>query len=86
MTYMLMVLLCVGQAQYFAMMMMPVALLFTLYAVWTCLWRTHKINSEIIYKWEDPYGPIFLVSCLMLALSIEFFMTVRIVIDCFSVL
>lgn len=58
------------------MLMMPVALMFTLYALWTCLWRTHKINTQVVYKWDDPYGPIFLVSCLMLALTIEFFMTV----------
>lgn len=67
------------------MLMMPVALLFTLYALWTTLWRTHKINSTAVYKWDDPYGPIFLVSCLMLALTIEFTITVRALMEWFDV-
>lgn len=58
------------------MLMMPVALMFVCYALWTYLWRSNKIKTRDVNRWDDPYGPVILTSSLILALVIQFILTV----------
>lgn len=65
-----------GQAQYYAIIMMPVALLFVCYALWTYLWRSEKIKTRDANRWDDPYGPVILTLSLIIALLVQFILTV----------
>lgn len=58
-------------------MMMPIALMFVMYGVWTYLWRIAKIQTRDTDRWDEPYGPIILTASLIAGLFIQFFLTVR---------
>jgi uncharacterized membrane protein YidH (DUF202 family) len=61
-----------AMAQDFAMCLMPIALMFVGYALRTYLVRSEKIKSRDANRWDDPYGPVILTSCLVIALLVQF--------------
>lgn len=61
-----------GRAEVFALMMLPVSLLFIVYAVTTFLWRSVKIRVREAERWDDPYGPVLLTLVLIIALTVQF--------------
>lgn len=66
-----------GQAQYYAMALLPLALLIIVYALSTYLWRATKIGTRDASRWYDPSGPIVITSILIIALCLEFVQKVR---------
>jgi hypothetical protein len=54
------------------MSLLPLSLLFVIYAVWTYLWRSDKIRSRDVGRWDDPVGPVLLTSLLIIALTVQF--------------
>ena len=65
-----------GLAQYYAVMMLPLSLLFVVYALATFLWRSNMMKTRETARWDDPFGPILLTILLIFALTIQFFMKV----------
>jgi hypothetical protein len=65
-----------GSTQDYAMFMMPVSLLFIIYALRTYLIRSEKIRTRDSNRWDDPYGPIILASTLVLVLTVQFVLKV----------
>eukprot|EP01041_Mallomonas_annulata_P011239 gene11239-23500_t len=61
-----------GRAELFALMILPIALAFIVYAVTTYLWRMEKIRLRESERWDDPYGPVILTLVVILALVIQF--------------
>ena len=57
----------------FGMSLLPISLIFIMYAVWTYLWRAEKIRTRDTNRWDDPVGPAFLALVLLAALSCQFF-------------
>lgn len=57
---------------WYALMLMPISLGFCLYALHTFLWRSDRIKSRIPGRWDDPFGPMFLGSALVVILTINF--------------
>lgn len=52
--------------------MLPVALIFVLYAIVTYVWRARLIRSRSSERWDDPFGPVFLTAILIVALTAQF--------------
>ena len=65
-----------GLAQYYAVMMLPLSLLFVVYALATFLWRSNMMKNRETARWDDPFGTILLTVLLIFALTIQFFMKV----------
>lgn len=65
-----------SQSQDFAMMLLPVSLLFIGYALSTFLWRSEMIKTRNASRWDDPYGPIILTVMLILVLTTQFVMKI----------
>lgn len=63
-----------GQSHIYAIIFLPVALLFILYAITTYVWRSKLIRERSSDRWDDPFGPIILTLLLILALVIQFLM------------
>jgi uncharacterized membrane protein YidH (DUF202 family) len=63
-----------GEAQYFALVMLPVSLLMIVYANWTYLWRCDIIKTRTALRWDDPLGPVILTVILVLVLTVQFFL------------
>ena len=61
-----------SDAQIYALLLLPVALLFIIYAINTFLWRVEKIRTRDPLRWDDPMGPVVLTICLLFALIIQF--------------
>ena len=61
-----------SDAQVYALLLLPVALLFIIYATITFLWRVEKIRTRNPLRWDDPMGPVILTLCLIIALTIQF--------------
>jgi len=61
-----------GRAELFAMMILPVALMFIVYAVFTYLWRLERIKEREAERWDDPYGPVLLTVIVIIALITQF--------------
>ena len=66
----------VGLSQTYAVMMLPLALLFVVYALVTFLWRSNMMRNRDSARWDDPFGPVLLTVLLIIALTIQFFMKV----------
>jgi uncharacterized membrane protein YidH (DUF202 family) len=66
----------VGLAQYYAVMMLPLSLLFVAYALATFLWRSNMMRNRDNARWDDPLGPVILTVLLIFALTVQFFMKV----------
>lgn len=64
-------------AQEIAMTMLPISLLFIVYATRTYLVRSAKIRTRDAERWDDPYGPVLLTFMLVIALSVQFVMKLR---------
>eukprot|EP00598_Pedospumella_elongata_P002752 CAMPEP_0184973280 /NCGR_PEP_ID=MMETSP1098-20130426/5134_1 /TAXON_ID=89044 /ORGANISM="Spumella elongata, Strain CCAP 955/1" /LENGTH=726 /DNA_ID=CAMNT_0027495727 /DNA_START=49 /DNA_END=2229 /DNA_ORIENTATION=+ len=62
-----------SESHFFAVLMMPLSLCFIVYAVRTYLWRSDKINTRDVERWDDPFGPLILTFLLILAMSIQFY-------------
>ncbi len=63
-----------SQSQYYAMMLLPISLLFIAYALWTFLWRSERIRTRDVNRWDDPAGPVILTLILISALTVQFFL------------
>ena len=61
-----------SQASYYAMCLLPIALIFVYYGLRTFLWRRELIQNRADRRWDDPTGPILLTSLLILSLSVMF--------------
>lgn len=61
-----------SQAQYYALTLMPVSLVFIGYALRTFLIRGSKIKGRSDVRWDDPAGPVVLTTLLIVALSVQF--------------
>eukprot|EP00605_Chrysophyceae_sp_TOSAG23-4_P000702 GSChrysophyteH1.ASY1.ANO1.786.1 assembled CDS len=66
-----------SEAQDYAMLLMPIALLFIIYALSTFLWRMEQIKSRADERWDDPLGPVLLTSMLILALVTQYVLKLR---------
>jgi len=64
-----------SNSQYFAIMLLPMSLLFIVHATRTFLWRSSLIRNRDATRWDDPIGPILLTSLVILALIIHFLFT-----------
>jgi hypothetical protein len=63
--------------QSISLTLLPIALLFDLYALRVYFIRTHKIKSRSEERWDDAMGPVLLASLFLLALIAEFIIRVR---------
>lgn len=57
--------------QLYALLLLPIALGFCIYALNTFLWRADRIRSRIPTQWADALGPIYLGSILAVVLTIN---------------
>ena len=64
-----------SDAEKYALMLLPVALIFTVYAVWTFSWRNDMIVHRDAARWDDPLGPVLLTVLLIFAMSVQFMVT-----------
>jgi len=60
--------------EWYALLLLPLSLGFCIYALHTFLWRADRIKTRIPGRWDDPFGPMFLGSCLVVVLSANFVM------------
>lgn len=58
--------------EWYALMLLPISLGFCIYAMHVFLWRADRIKTRIPGRWDDPYGPILLGSCVALVLFCNF--------------
>lgn len=59
--------------QWYGIILLPVSLLFAIYALNTYVTRSAKIRTREATRWDDPMGPILLGSIFTLALTAQFF-------------
>lgn len=65
-----------SQSQAIAVLLMPISLLFVVYALRTFLVRNEKIKTRDVNRWDDPYGPVILTVFLILTLLVQFVLKV----------
>jgi SPX domain protein involved in polyphosphate accumulation/uncharacterized membrane protein YidH (DUF202 family) len=58
--------------EFYALLLLPLSLAFCVYALNTYLWRADRIKTRIPGRWDDPYGPIYLGSVLVVVLVANF--------------
>jgi VTC domain/Domain of unknown function (DUF202) len=58
--------------EFYALLLLPLSLAFCIYSLHTYLWRTDRIKTRIPGRWDDSFGPMFLGSCLVVVLSMNF--------------
>mmetsp|Transcript_2308 Transcript_2308/g.4574 ORF Transcript_2308/g.4574 Transcript_2308/m.4574 type:complete len:732 (+) Transcript_2308:115-2310(+) len=58
--------------EWYALILLPIALGFCIYAMHVFLWRADRIKTRIPGRWDDPYGPILLGSAVALVLACNF--------------
>lgn len=63
--------------QLYGVILLPVSLLFALYALNTYINRSSKIRTREPTRWDDPIGPVLLGSVFTVALIAQFFLKVR---------
>ena len=61
-----------GWGEFYALLLLPLSLGFCIYALNTFLWRADRIKTRIPGRWDDSFGPMFLGSCLVAVLSMNF--------------
>ena len=59
-------------AQYYALTLLPISLVFIGYALRTYMVRGAKIRGRLDVRWDDPVGPLVLTTLLIAALSVQF--------------
>ena len=59
-------------SELYGIILMPVSLLFALYALNTYITRSAKIRTREPTRWDDPLGPVLLGSIFTLALTAQF--------------
>lgn len=59
-------------SELYGIILMPVSLLFALYALNTYITRSAKIRTREPTRWDDPMGPVLLGSIFTLALTAQF--------------
>jgi hypothetical protein len=59
--------------EWYALALLPVALGFCLYALYTFLWRLDQIRARIPARWDDPFGPLVLGGTIAFILVMNFF-------------
>ena len=59
-------------AEIYALLMLPLALVFIVYALFTFHWRDSKISMRQAVRWDDPYGPVIVGVSVILSLCIYF--------------
>jgi len=64
-------------SQIYAMCLLPIALLFIIYAVRTFLIRGEKIRVRDVERWDDPFGPVLLTVLLIVVLVVQFILQVN---------
>ena len=62
--------------QLYGVILLPVSLLFALYALNTYINRSSKIRTREPTRWDDPIGPVLLGSVFTVALIAQFFLKV----------
>lgn len=62
--------------QLYGIILLPVSLLFALYALNTYISRSSKIRTREPTRWDDPIGPVLLGSVFTAALIAQFFIKV----------
>ena len=60
------------RAHWYAMVLLPIALGFCLYALHVFLWRADRIKTRIPGRWDDPRGPYILGGVLVAVLFVNF--------------
>jgi hypothetical protein len=55
----------------YGIILLPVSLLFALYALYTYTWRADKIRTREQARWDDPMGPVLLASVFTVALTLQ---------------
>ncbi|KAL7581696.1 hypothetical protein ACA910_022239 [Epithemia clementina (nom. ined.)] len=58
--------------EWYALALLPISLGFCIYALHIFLWRADRIKTRIPGRWDDPKGPIFLGSAVVIILTINF--------------
>ena len=59
--------------QWYALILLPISLLFVAYALHTFLWRQRQIKNRIPARWDDPVGPLLLGTIVVATLMFNFF-------------
>lgn len=57
---------------WYALILLPIALGFCVYAVHIFLWRADRIKTRIPGRWDDPFGPMLLGSAVVVVLLVNF--------------
>ena len=65
-----------SNAQIYALILLPIALLFIIYPMNTFIWRNNKIRTRDASRWDDPIGPVIITLLLIIALIVQFFLKV----------
>uniref|UniRef100_A0A7S3L3G9 Uncharacterized protein n=2 Tax=Amphora coffeiformis TaxID=265554 RepID=A0A7S3L3G9_9STRA len=67
-------------AAWYALILLPLSLLFCIYALHVFLWRADRIKSRIPSRWDDPRGPIIIGSIFALVLVCNFVVKVHFIV------
>lgn len=59
-------------AEWYALALLPISLMFCIYGLHTFLWRSDRIKNRIPSRWDDPIGPLFLGGIVALVLIFNF--------------
>lgn len=68
----------------YAMLLLPVALVFIVYPLMIYIWRNDQIRGREASRWDDPWGPVVITVLLIFALCIQFGLKVRTTISLFK--
>jgi len=52
----------------YGLALLPVAFIFVVYALNTYIWRGSAIRSKATIRWDDPNGPVFITTIMIVAL------------------
>jgi hypothetical protein len=61
-----------GSSQIYALLLLPVALIFIVYPLMIYIWRNGQIRGREASRWDDPWGPVMITILLIFALCIQF--------------
>ena len=61
-----------SSSQIYAMLLLPVGLIFIVYPLTIYVWRNSQIRGRDASRWDDPWGPLVITVLLIFALCIQF--------------